>query len=259
MRMKMVLLALLAFGTTWLAAGGAAQDQQPEPPKEAAKKKAGTKVDWPAKMETDWNDLHIYRDKNKQVKPPAPDEERVIFLGDSITENWGKSLAKYFPGKPYINRGYTSETSQQMLIRFRPDVINLKPKAVVILAGCNDVAGNTGRQELDQIEGNILSMLDLAAYNNIKVVLLSTLPADRYFWQPSIKDSAEKIVALNALLKEDVKDRKGIIYVDCHTPMKDDKNAMKKEYSFDGVHPTAAGFQVMSKLTADAIAQILKQ
>ena len=143
-----------------------------------------------------------------------------------------------------------------MLIRFRPDVIALKPKVVVILAGTNDIAGNTGRSTQEMIQDNIISMIDLAELNKIRVVLLSVLPAYDYWWQPGM-EPAEKIVALNAWMKEYTAKR-GIVYVDCHTPMSDEKHGMKKEFSPDGVHPNAAGFALISPLAEAGIARALK-
>jgi lysophospholipase L1-like esterase len=144
-----------------------------------------------------------------------------------------------------------------MLIRFRPDVIALQPKVVVILAGTNDIAGNTGRSTQKMIEDNIASMIDLAQFNKIRVVLLSVLPAYDYWWQPGM-EPAEKIVALNAWMKEYAAKR-GVVYVDGHTPMSDEKHAMKRELSPDGVHPNAAGYALIGPLVETGIAEALKQ
>jgi len=211
---------------------------------------------WKLALETDPADLKIYRTANAALPAPAPGENRVVFIGDSITAGWGRNFNTLFPGKPYIGRGISSETTQQMLIRFRPDVIALKPKVVVILAGTNDIAGNTGRSTQEMIQDNIISMIDLAELNKIRVVLLSVLPAYDYWWQPGM-EPAEKIVALNAWMKEYAAKR-GIVYVDCHTPMSDEKHGMKKEFSPDGVHPNAAGFALISPLAEAGIAQALK-
>lgn len=212
---------------------------------------------WKIALETDPADLKVFREANAKLGPPAAGENRVVFLGDSITAGWGRQFATLFPGKPYVGRGISSETTQQMLIRFRPDVIALQPKVVVILAGTNDIAGNTGRSTQEMIQDNIISMCELAAHNHIKVVLLSVLPASNYWWQPGM-EPAEKIVALNAWLK-DYAAKQGIAYVDCHTPMSDEQHAMKKDYSGDGVHPNPKGFALISPLVDAAIQQVLAQ
>jgi len=206
-------------------------------------------------LDSDPADLKRYREANARLAPPAPGENRVVFLGDSITDTWGKHFDQYFPGKPYIGRGITSETTQQMLIRFRPDVIALQPKVVVILAGTNDIAGNTGRSSQEMIQNNLISMIDLAEFNHIKVVLVSVLPASDYFWSRGI-EPAEKIVALNAWMKAYAAKR-GLVYVDCHTPMSDVQHGMKTEYSPDGTHPSPAGYAVMTPLVEAGIAQAL--
>ncbi|MBV8731115.1 MAG: acetylxylan esterase [Acidobacteriia bacterium] len=211
---------------------------------------------WKLALETDPADLKVYREANAKLPPPAPGENRVVFLGDSITAGWARYFSTLFPGKPYIGRGISSETTQQMLIRFRPDVIDLHPKVVVILAGTNDIAGNTGRSTQKMIEDNIASMVDLAQVNGIRVVLVSVLPADEYWWQPGM-EPAEKIVALNNWMNQYAAKR-GIVYVDCHTPMSDAKHAMKKELSPDGVHPNAAGYAIMGPLVEAGVAQALQ-
>jgi len=153
--------------------------------------------------------------------------------------------------KSYINRGISGQTTPQMLIRFRPDVVNLKPKVVVILAGTNDIAGNTGPSTLEMIEDNIASMVEIAKANNIKVVLCSVLPAFEYPWKPEL-EPAQKIVDLNKSIKEySIKNE--IIYVDYFTPMADEHNGLKKEFSEDGVHPNINGYKIMEPLVENAI------
>jgi lysophospholipase L1-like esterase len=208
-------------------------------------------------LESDPADLKRYRAANARLAPPAPGERRVVFLGDSITDEWGKHFDRYFPGKPYIGRGIISETTQQMLIRFRPDVIALQPKVVVILAGTNDIAGNTGRSTPQMIEDNLVSMIDLAEFNHIRVVLVSVLPAIDYWWSRGL-EPAEKIVALNAWMK-DYAVRRGLVYVDCHTPMSDAHHGLRSEFSPDGVHPSPAGYALMAPLVEAGIAQALNQ
>lgn len=240
------------FMSAWIVAQ---QSQENAPAQPSARTPA--QIKWKLALETDPADLKVYSEANSRLSPPAPGENRVVFLGDSITANWGKSFDTLFPGKPYIGRGISAETTQQMLIRFRPDVIALQPKVVVILAGTNDIAGNTGRSSPQMIEDNIISMIDLAQFNKIRVVLVSILPAYNYGWQPGM-EPAEKIIALNAWLKEYASSGRAI-YVDCHTPLSDEKGGMKKEYSRDGVHPNFAGYSVISPLVEASIAEALKQ
>ena len=230
--------------------------RSPAAPEQAAPARRPQSDRWRLALETDPADLKFYREANAKLAPPAPGEDRVVFLGDSITAGWGRNFSTLFPGKPYLGRGVSSETTQQMLIRFRPDVIALKPKVVVILAGTNDIAGNTGRSTQQMIEDNLVSMIDLAEFNKIRVVLVSVLPASDYWWQPGM-EPAEKIVALNSWMQAYAAKR-GLVFVDCHTPMSDEKHAMKKEYSRDGVHPNAAGYAVMGPLVEEGIAQALR-
>jgi len=177
-----------------------------------------------------------------------------VFMGDSITEGW--KLEGSFPGKPYINRGISGQTTPQMVLRFRQDVIALKPKVVVILAGTNDIAGNTGPETIGQIEDNLASMADLAWANHIKVVLCSVLPAFDYPWTPGMTP-APKIVAINKWMK-DYAAEKGHVYVDYHTAMKDERDGLPKTLSGDGVHPTPAGFAVMAPLVEAGIGKALE-
>ncbi len=199
--------------------------------------------------------LKRYHDDNVRLPPPAPGEDRVVFMGDSITDAWAPSFAKLFPGKPYIGRGISGQTTQQMLVRFRPDVIDLDPKVVVILAGTNDIAGNTGRSTQRMIEDNLISMIQLAECNRIRVVLVSVLPAADYWWHPGMQP-AQKIIALNVWIEEYAA-KHGLVYVDCHTPMADENGGMKKAYSQDGVHPNAAGYALMAPLVEAGIEQAL--
>ncbi|MEI6861265.1 MAG: GDSL-type esterase/lipase family protein [Verrucomicrobiota bacterium] len=218
----------------------------------------GQHVDWASRLDWDLADLLVYREKNAQLGPPAPGENRVIFIGDSITENWQGARGDFngnFGGKTnYIGRGRTSETTQQMLLRFRPDVIDLKPKAVVILAGTNDVAGNLGRSTDKMIEDNLISMIDLAALNKIKVVLCSIMPTTRYSWQPSVTDGTVRVIALNKWIKEYSATRPGeVFFVDIHTPMASPTGGMNPQLSGDGTHPNAQGYALISPLVDQAI------
>jgi lysophospholipase L1-like esterase len=203
----------------------------------------------------DWPNLNRYRNDNEKIAQPTAGENRIVFMGNSITEGWGNIVPSFFAGKPYINRGISGQTTPQMLLRFRADVIQLKPKVVVILAGTNDIAGNTGPSTLEMIEDNIFSMAELATANGIKVVLCSVLPVYDYPWKPGLNPS-EKIIALNKSLQNYAAKNK-LVYLDYHTPMKDDRNGLKAEYSGDGVHPNELGYQVMAPLAEKAIAKAL--
>ena len=204
----------------------------------------------------DWPNLARYRDANSQALPPAPGEARVVFLGDSITDSWGRKYSKFFPGKPYINRGISGQTTPQMLIRFRPDVIALRPAVVVILAGTNDIAGNTGQTTLEAIEDNLTSMAELARANGIRVVLASLLPVCDYIKPQTPRRPPEKIIALNAWMKNYAA-KNGLIYLDYYSAMLDDKKMLRQELTYDGLHPNDAGYAVMAPLAEKAIAAAL--
>lgn len=205
----------------------------------------------------DWPDLARFRDDNARLGIPAPDENRVVFMGNSITEGWSKVYPEFFEGKSYINRGISGQTTPQMLIRFRQDVVDLKPKVVVILAGINDIAGNTGPSTLEMIENNIASMVEIAKANNIRVVLCSVLPALDFPWRPGM-EPALKVVNLNKWIK-DYADDNSIVYVDYFSAMKNDKNGLPKELSEDGVHPNKTGYKIMSPLVEAGITEALKR
>jgi lysophospholipase L1-like esterase len=205
----------------------------------------------------DWPNLARYRDENAKLAAPASNEHRVVFYGDSITDGWGRVQGAFFPGKPYVNRGISGQTTAQMVVRFRQDVVNLKPKVVVILAGTNDIAGNTGPASPEMIQDNFKSMVDIAKANDIKVVLSSILPASDYPWKPGL-DPGPKIVALNTWLKE-YASRHRLVYLDYYPAVVDDKLGMRAELASDGVHPTKAGYDVMSPLAEKAIAQALRK
>ena len=205
---------------------------------------------------TDWPNLARYHDDNAHLTPPAASENRVVFMGDSITDGWGRQYGQFFPGKPYVNRGISGQTTPQMLIRFRPDVIALKPRVVVFLAGTNDIAGNTGPMTLDAIEDNLTSMAELATANNIKVVLSSVMPVCNYIKPQTERRPPEKIIALNAWMK-DYAARNGFVYLDYYSAMLDDKEMFRKELTYDGLHPNDAGYEVMAPLAEKAIAAAL--
>jgi len=204
----------------------------------------------------DWANLNHYRNSNQALKENlASGKNKVILMGDSIVEYWLTCDHGFFSENPYTNRGISGQTTPQMLLRFRQDVIELKPEVVVILGGTNDIAGNTGPSTLDMIMHNIASMADLAKANNIKVVLCAVLPAFHYPWKFNV-EPAEKIVALNKLIQAYAK-ANNIAYVDFHSAMKTSQNGMKTEYSNDGVHPNLQGYLIMKQLIQQAITETL--
>jgi len=209
-------------------------------------------------LRDDFGQLARYRDANAALKPPAIGENRVVFFGDSITDLW--KIEEYFPGKPYINRGISGQTTPQMLVRFRQDVIELHPKVVVILAGTNDIAGNTGPMRLEDIEANYASMAELARASSIRVVFSSVLPVHNYTPQ-SLNLFAgrppEKILELNKWLKHYVAAHPDCIYLDYFSAVVDDKDLLKRDLADDGLHPNAAGYKIMAPLADAAIAQSL--
>jgi len=205
----------------------------------------------------DWANLERFKNENSALPSPLKGEKRVVFMGNSITEGWGNLSPDFFKGKPYINRGISGQTTPQMLIRFRPDVINLKPAVVVILAGTNDIAGNTGPSTLEMIADNIFSMAEIAKANGIKVVISSVIPAFDYPWKPGL-EPAKKIVALNEMLKAYAL-KNGLVYLDYFSAMADNRHGLKAELTYDGVHPNEAGYKVMEPLAEKAIGIALKQ
>jgi lysophospholipase L1-like esterase len=205
----------------------------------------------------DFGELVRYREVNVALKPPALGEHRVVFFGDSITDIW--KLEDYFPGKPYVNRGIGGQTTSQMLVRFRQDVIDLHPKAVVILAGTNDIAGNTGPIRLKDIEANYESLAELSRANHIAVVFSSILPVHNY--TPKSQDifaqrSPGKILVLNRWLKEYCAEN-GFVYLDYFTAMADEKGLLRRDLAEDGLHPNSAGYTIMAPLADAAISKAL--
>jgi len=205
----------------------------------------------------DWANLNRYKLENENLNLPDSGENRIVFMGNSITEGWNLHHPEFFIGKPYINRGISGQTTPQMLIRFRQDVIDLKPKIVVILAGTNDIAGNTGPMTLEMIVNNIISMSEIAQSNDIKVIISSVLPAFDYSWKPGLNPD-KKIPILNEMLKQ-YAENKGFVYLDYFASMVDDRNGLIKEYGSDGVHPNEMGYKVMAPLAEAAIAKSLNQ
>ena len=212
----------------------------------------------------DWPQLARYHDANGKLAPAAKNETRVVFMGDSITDSWqNPKFGGFFPGKAYVDRGISGQTTPQMLIRFRPDVLALQPKAVVILAGTNDIAGNTGPMTLETIEDNLMAMADLARANSIKVVLASVLPVSDYDLRdgkPIVRTTQrppEKIKALNEWMKTYAANNK-LTYLDYYSAMVDDKGFLRDELSEDGLHPNTKGYEIMAPLAEAAIARALK-
>ena len=205
----------------------------------------------------DWANLKRFQKENAELTIPKSEDHRIVFMGNSITEGWLKIRPEFFAGKPYVNRGISGQTTPQMLLRFRQDVINLIPSVVVILAGINDIAGNTGPSTIEMIANNIFSMAELAKANNIKVVLCSVLPAYDFPWRHGL-EPAEKVIKLNTIVKSYAK-KHNIVYVDYFTAMVDESNGLKKELGSDGIHPNVTGYSIMEPLLENALAKALIQ
>jgi lysophospholipase L1-like esterase len=208
-------------------------------------------------LRTDWANLARYREANAKLPPPAAGEHRVVFMGNSITDSWAPLFDSLFPGKPYVGRGISGQTTPQMLVRFRQDVVALHPSAVVILAGTNDIAGNTGPSTLEMIEDNLASMAEIAQANGIRVVLASVLPVFDYPWRPGLTP-APKIIALNKWISSYAASHDAV-YLDFYAAMADARGGLPSELSRDGVHPNLAGYRIMAPLTEQAIQQALSR
>jgi lysophospholipase L1-like esterase len=248
-------MALLLCSTAAAVAGvpiAALQPRQPAADSAAAARRAAEET----RVHNDWADLARYRDANARLGPPRAGERRVVFLGNSITEGWARYFDAMFPGKPYVGRGIGGQTTPQMLVRFRQDVIALRPAVVVILAGTNDIAGNTGPSTLEMIQDNLASMTDLARAHGIRVVLSSVLPVYDYPWKPGL-GPGPKIVALNAWLKQYAATHDAV-YLDYHGAMADARQGLPRALAEDGVHPNEAGYRVMAPLAERAIAEALR-
>ena len=256
--------------TLILAAGSAAlvQAQEPAskpetvapPPTQAAPKHP----EWAnlnkhdLQLLTDFPWLERFKEADVKLGPPAPGENRVVFMGDSITEGWHfDTPGGVFATKPYVNRGISGQTTPQMVLRFHQDVINLRPTVVVILAGTNDIAGNTGPMTLGETENNLAAMAEMATENHIRVVLCSVLPAYDYPWSPGLTP-APKIDEINAWIKSYAAQH-GFVYVDYHSAMKDARDGLPPNLSHDGVHPTQAGYDIMAPLVETGITQAMKR
>jgi len=209
------------------------------------------------RLRNDWANLKRFEAENNRLPAPKNGEDRVVLMGNSITQGWSDRDPDFFKSKPYVNRGIGGQTTPQMLLRFRPDVINLKPKVVVILAGTNDIAGNTGQTSEATILGNIQSMALLAQHYGIKVVLSSILPVYDYPWKKGL-NPVPKIQSINTQLKAFARSNK-MVYVDYFTPMADEKNGLRAELTYDGVHPNLAGYKIMEPLLEAAVQKALKK
>ena len=207
-------------------------------------------------MAQDWPNLEKYKKANAELSAPTENEHRVVFMGNSITEGWSNADPDFFTDHPYINRGISGQTTPQMVLRFQQDVVQLEPKIVVILAGTNDIAGNTGPMTLEEIRDNMLSMVQLAKANNIFPIVCSVLPAYDYPWRPGLQPNI-KIPKLNTMLQK-MADEQGVLYLDYFSAMADDRNGLPKALTTDEVHLTKEGYAAMEKLVQEAIGKVQK-
>jgi len=244
-----ILIIMLIIGLS-VRAQDNARRQPPTPEQMAAFRKTMEE-----RLRNDWAFLARYRDDNARLGAPGPGEGRVVFYGNSITDFWINVMPEFFAGKPYIDRGISGQTTPQMLVRFRQDVINLKPKVVVILAGINDINGNTGPSTLEMIEDNIRSMAELARASNIQVVLSSVLPCDSIYVRPDLHP-AERVLILNDWIKSYAAANQ-CVYLDYFPGLANEKNGLKEEYTDDGIHPNKAGYEVMAPLAEEAVKKAL--
>lgn len=249
--MKILARIFLLAYISWMPTASYSQ-----PPNAAPLDCAKQTADLQAKL-ADWAGLQRYRTANTALPAAAANQPRVIFYGDSITDSWMSNGGTFFPGKSYVNRGIGGQTTPQMLVRFRQDVIDLHPQLVVILAGTNDIAGNTGPTTPQMIEENFSSMADLARANNVLVVFSSILPVADYPWRKGL-EPAPKIRLLNAWLR-DYSASHGLIYLDYYTAMAGPDGGMRLGISIDGVHPNAKGYAIMEPLAQAAIDKTLRR
>ena len=249
-----------------LAAGAAAQTAQPSPAAQDPCAEVKTQLSRAESRLRDWPALARYRDENAKLAPPAKGERRVVFMGDSITDSWDDPrFGGFFPGRPYVNRGISGQTTPQMLLRFRPDVLDLKPVAVVILAGTNDISGNTGPATPAAIQGNLASMAELARAHGVRVVLASLLPVSDYDknreGRPIIRTQQrppEQIRALNDWIKTYAA-ANGHTYLDYYSATVDEHGLLQDDLSEDGLHPNSKGYAAMAPLAEQAITAALKK
>ncbi len=271
MRSTAAFLTLTLAALATLAAPAARSAQQPATPAAPAAAAPATCPEMAAALTAvmrndmrlrDFNNLARYREMNRTLPPPAAGEARVVFMGDSITDAWPQPrYGEFFNGKPYVGRGISGQTTAQMLVRFRPDVIDLKPRVVVILAGTNDIAGNTGPTTNEEIQRNLASMAQLAKANGIRVVLASIQPVSAYHTSPTGVPQTQlrpmaRIRAVNDWLKSYAA-AEGHVYLDYVGPMSDEKGFLRAELSADDLHPNAQGYAIMGPLAEAAIKQAL--
>ncbi len=247
--------ALLAGGLTVTAGSAAAQNLLPSIDTMSVET-LRQRLTGDERRLADWPNLARYQAANAELGPPRSGEKRVVFYGNSITDAWAQYFPAEFPGKPYVGRGISGQTTPQMLVRFRQDVLDLKPAVVLILAGTNDIAGNTGPSTMEMIEGNLASMVELARANGLRPVLSSVLPAYDYPWRPGLHP-AEKIIALNAWMKQYAAAHH-LVYLDYWTAMADERHGLRGDLTTDGVHPNEAGYRLMAPLAEKAIAEALR-
>jgi lysophospholipase L1-like esterase/dienelactone hydrolase len=241
-----------AVPETGTAVSGPASPARPPVSPERAEEQRKAREE---QVRNDWAQLKRYQADDAKIGPPEKGEKRVVFMGDSITDGWIRQAPEFFRGRPYFDRGISGQTTPQMLLRFRQDVINLQPEVVVILAGTNDIAGNTGPATPEMIQDNLISMVDLAWANGIKVVLASITPSDDFWWNRGTHPE-HRIAEMNTWIKAYAAKHK-LVYLDYYSPMVDDHGGMKKEFTRDGVHPNPAGFALMGTLADKAIADSL--
>ena len=203
----------------------------------------------------DWPNLAYFHNKNISLGSPIENEKRIVFMGDSITEEWSNLYPSFFSNSSYINRGIGGQTTPQMLLRFKPDTIDLHPHIIILLAGINDVAGNTGPSTVKMITDNIFSMAELAMNKDVKIILSSILPANAFPWNDAIENVSSTIISINSLMK-DYALSNGIVYLDYYSSMVDENEGLNSDYTEDGVHPNKEGYKVMSGLAEKTISQI---
>ena len=209
------------------------------------------------RVKNDWGNLGRFAADNAKLEAPKAGEKRVVFMGNSITEFWQTTDPEFFKGKPYIDRAISGQTSPQNLLRFRQDVVNLKPAVVLLMICINDIAENTGTYHEENTMNHIAAMAEMARANGIRVVLSSVMPAADFPWHPGM-DPAPKVIALNKRIRS-YAEKNGFVYLDYHTAMADERQGLPKKYSEDGVHPNLAGYKVMEPLAEKAIAEALKR
>lgn len=248
--MHWILVAAVFTSTTWgQAAGVQMTSPQPDP----------AVYDRMSKKLADWPDLGRYRQDDAALGDPKPGEQRVVFLGASITDFWGRKYGQFFPGRPYVNRGISGQVTSQLLVRFQQDVVHLKPAAVIIAdAGANNIAGNAGPATLAMFQNDIESMVAIAQANHIRIILASLLPASRFPWKPEARPAGE-IREWNAWLR-DYAAKQGMVYLDYYSALVDTEGGMKPELAFDrAVHPNAEGYALMQPLAEKAIVDALRK